>query len=439
MPQAILSRLPLCVGLTLCSLVAARPTETAWKHVQLPARPIDVETVGDTLWVCGANGMVAESPDGGKTWQVKHIAASGSVLVSIKSSDEKTFAAAGSNGQVLLTTDAGGSWKTITTGTEPIFDAAFSDELHGIVETDSALKFTSDGGATWKEISVLRADPDLEEFKYFLGVAALDSNHMVALAKAGGAQYYDQRFVVTIDGGKNWKVVEAPSTVIIAVVARAGEFWAMGHEVIEKDKPGGGYGVALTMHSADGITWLHSPRAQSEFGNCGSGGCLFSQGVGDNPFGSAPSYWVFSPDVAVTAKWAAAKGGICTISNEMKCTSITPLPTLPKGSLGGPVPPALAPDNSHRRVADLTCISCPFKEMIVNPEKSGRAQIGIELTVGSDGLVADAKILDTPTKEIGVTAVDEVRQWMFRPVGDVAHPEVHLRLHLNVMLIKSPS
>jgi hypothetical protein len=29
-------------------------------------------------------------------------------------------------------------------------------------------------------------------------------------------------------------------------VTKAGEYWVSGHEVIEKDKPGRGYGVPLT-------------------------------------------------------------------------------------------------------------------------------------------------------------------------------------------------
>jgi hypothetical protein len=31
-------------------------------------------------------------------------------------------------------------------------------------------------------------------------------------------------------------------------------------EVIEKDKPGGGYGVPLVMHSPDAEKWMHLPR-----------------------------------------------------------------------------------------------------------------------------------------------------------------------------------
>jgi photosystem II stability/assembly factor-like uncharacterized protein len=50
---------------------------SAWRTVELPARPLNVAENSGTLWVCGADELIAESDDGGKTWTAKHTSRNG--------------------------------------------------------------------------------------------------------------------------------------------------------------------------------------------------------------------------------------------------------------------------------------------------------------------------------------------------------------------------
>jgi photosystem II stability/assembly factor-like uncharacterized protein len=92
---------------------------------------------------------------------------------------------------------------------------------------------------------------------------------MAIVLSQGNAAYYSQKILITKDGGLNWKAVAIPSTGLTSLTAHGGEYWFAGMEVIGKEKPGGGYGVPLLMHSPDGETWTHLPRwSEKEFSVC---------------------------------------------------------------------------------------------------------------------------------------------------------------------------
>ena len=69
-----------------------------WTTVSLPSRPMNITENNGAFWVCGANELVASSEDGGKTWDVKHSASMGGVLLTIGFANDKFGYAAGTGG-----------------------------------------------------------------------------------------------------------------------------------------------------------------------------------------------------------------------------------------------------------------------------------------------------------------------------------------------------
>ncbi len=59
-----------------------------WRTVELPARALNIAENNGTLWVCGADDLIAASGDGGKTWTAKHSAKSSGVLLTVGFADE---------------------------------------------------------------------------------------------------------------------------------------------------------------------------------------------------------------------------------------------------------------------------------------------------------------------------------------------------------------
>ncbi len=421
------------------SILSAASSSHTWRVAQLSSHPINLFASGSALWVCGTGEMIAESNDAGQSWQIKHQNAGGSALLSIGFANDRIGYSTGTGGVLLLTADGGSTWNQVKVGTEPIHSAAFADAGHGLIHTASAVEFTSNGGTSWDIPSVLKSDAQLNKFKFVLSLAALDADHMAVLLKEGPAQYYDQRIVATQDGGKTWKTVNVPDVGLIALVTRNGEFWAFGHEVIEKEKKGGGYGVALVMHSRDAEKWEHNPRPAKEFANCTRDGCLFGDGAGVDPFGSKPSYWTFPAEKVITAKWAIVRDTLCTVSGELRCTTISPFPTLPEQLNRGSIPPAMTPPAlGAPRPAGLICISCPYERVVVSDKASGLSEIHLGLLIKTDGTVSDVNVVKAPTPELGTRFAEAARSWIFEPyMKDGLAVQAHTVVKLRVQIIKS--
>ena len=152
-----------------------------WNRIALPFRPVSIASDGSVLWVCGADEMLAESNDGGTTWQVKHQKAGADVLLSVGILGDRIVYAAGTNGDTLLSGDNGETWSAWKAGTERIVGMVFADSLHGIRQALSGAQTTSDGGKTWSAISAMSADSAVSPFSNVLGMAALDSTHSALL------------------------------------------------------------------------------------------------------------------------------------------------------------------------------------------------------------------------------------------------------------------
>ena len=82
---------------------------------------------------------------------------------------------------------------------------------------------------------------------------------MAVMLKQGSAQYEPQAFLSTQDSGQSWTFVNIPNVTLYSFLRADGKYWAVGTEVVHKEKDGG-YAVPVALNSSDGITWSHSER-----------------------------------------------------------------------------------------------------------------------------------------------------------------------------------
>ena len=136
---------------------------------------------------------------------------------------------------------------------------------------------THDGGSSWAAVSILKSDKDLRSAKLISGLAVLDGDRAAILVKDN--PYSGQVIVYTVDGGKTWSKTDIPHSGIRRLVAHGGEYWVFGHEVIDRERGDGGYGVALAAHSQDGLHWVHGVTSPNEYSACNSQGCIIHDGA----------------------------------------------------------------------------------------------------------------------------------------------------------------
>jgi len=301
---------------------------------------------------------------------------------------------------------------------------------------------TVDGGQSWKPIKIA-PDPDEDRpFTYVLSLHALDTQHMLVVMSEGNSGVYHSKYLITNDGGLNWKWLDIPSTGSIAIVTKAGEYWFSGHEVIEKDKPGGGYGVPLIMHSQDGEKWTHLPRwSQKEFSTCNPQGCLYWNGAGVRiPPADPPAFWAFPTEKSLSAKWAVAQGSICTVSTDLKCAAVAEINTMPPYTEASThVPGPIAPPPLDAPVREgLQCLFCDYDHVLVTQNYQGLAELDLKFHIGANGLVQKVEVLKSPSGEVTDKILPALNSWIFMPYlkNGIATPVV-TNIKLRVQIIKS--
>jgi photosystem II stability/assembly factor-like uncharacterized protein len=253
--------------------------------------------------VCGPNESIASSPDG-KKWTLHHHASgAGSMLFGIEFFTAKFGYAYGTGGTILFTNDGGDTWETRHLGSDTILLASFADPTHGLLCTVSSL-FYLYGDDSLHQIA--QPADTLKRFPFTPFLAALSPDKMTAVLSEG--PYSESGFLATIDGGKTWSFYDPPSTGIKDLLRVDGKYWATGHEVVDKDKPGGGHGVPMATYSDDGTHWTHTtndihPCHWENCGICNSQGCLASGTLLVNFFHQETTYSEI-PKGSLTAKWA---------------------------------------------------------------------------------------------------------------------------------------
>lgn len=173
-------------------------------------------------WVCGTNGTVLKTTDGGKYWQKIQVPGADSLdFRDMELLNEHTIllmsAGTGKSSQIHKSTDDGATWKAVYINEMPdaFFDGFdFWDENTGILISDPIdeklyLLKTEDGGEHWERAGT-ETLPALEKGEY--GFAASGTgiftygNQKVWIA-TGGA---NARVFYSPDQGENWEVFKTP-------------------------------------------------------------------------------------------------------------------------------------------------------------------------------------------------------------------------------------
>lgn len=420
---------------------ATMVTASAWSSVMLPSRPLFITAQGNTMWVCGADEMIASSSDGGKTWTAGHSATSG-LLLSMGFATEQFGYATGTGDKILVTKDGGKTWSSVPAPSPGIYELSFANEANGIAHGLNAVYTTSDGGKSWAPVKIDLGDDDYKRMSWVSTVVALDAKRMAIVMSDGNSSANHQVLYLTQDGGATWKVNDIAHVGIGTFYRHDGEYWITGDEVIEWQKPGGGYGVSLAMHSADGVNWTHLDRwEKKEFSQCNDQGCLYWDGAGIAvPPSNPPTFWTFAAEKIVTSKWAVAQGGICSVSTDLKCTSVTDSPKLPS-SVASSTPIAsriFAPPLNSPVTSGIQCISCDTERIIVTQDYQGLAEVDLKLLIGTNGLVQKVEITKATNVGIGDRVAASARNWIFVPYEQdgVLHP-ASMNVKLQIQAIKS--
>jgi len=444
------------------SLAQARANVTAnkWRVVSLPFRPTSVESVSRTLWVCGVDEMIAKSADGGHSWQIKHQKADGEVLLRVGFIREDLGFAAGTNGILLWTRDSGETWTGLHSGSETAFQVSFSDDKHGLRYTGSAVEITEDGGNTWTRISAYQSNSGLADFQTVAAIATVDDKRAAILFRAGSQSRHT--LVATTDGGRSWTTTEIPNAGVWGLVARNNEFWAFGYEVIEKDKPGGGYGVALALHSVDGSKWIHGARAPSEFSDCRVQGCILWDGAIVGLYDDKPVFTAVPADGSLTPVWAVAEGTICSVGRQLECgdaVTVDAPPARPQSRR--PTTGSIDPFLLKPSPAVNTCLICPLDPFALKKSLLGQMPVTVNLPGGGqrqmympgikssleaeflvrpDGTTGEIKVRHSPNKEFESAINEALQSWVLIPPRSVGSPRGEKKtVRIDVSCMAFPS
>lgn len=168
-------------------------------------------------WVSGSNGQVGITNDGGLSWQFQQV--EGFEKMDFRTlyafDDQRAIIAnAGSPAYILITRDAGKSWKVVYTNEHKaaFFDGVdFWNEMNGIIYGDPINKMlllrTEDGGQSWHEINnapKLR-DGEASFAASGTGIRCYGENEVVI--STGGIV---SRLWVSKDKGETWQTLNPP-------------------------------------------------------------------------------------------------------------------------------------------------------------------------------------------------------------------------------------
>jgi hypothetical protein len=426
-------------NLTVSAQTIAKPASELWQASNPGFRAIGITSTPSAFWVCGPGESIASSIDGTQ-WTIEHhLDRGGALLLGIGFSSDKFGYAYGTGGTILTTEDGGATWVHHKVGDDTIIAASLSDSSHGLVRTKPSLLYLN-GNDTPHPIS--EPADIMKRFPYTPSLAALTPQKMGAVLSEG--QYAAAGFLTTINGGETWTFYGPPSTGIKSFLNVAGKYWTTGHEVVGKDKPGGGYGVPMAMTSDDGTHWQHTDHdiKACHWENCGlctSAGCLASGTLLMNFFESDTTY-ASIPKGPLTAKWAATKDSVCTIHNGVSCAKLLPASDVQaKPEILQPFEQSLPPLGTKASTGSgLQCIACALEPVYVDEKIQGRFPLQASLLIRADGTIETVTVEKAPSDSLQHKLEGQISEWLFEPPTKNGQPVRTLtKLNLNINVVRS--
>jgi len=176
----------------------------------------DIQMNGNEGWIAGYTGTILHTADGGKTW-AKQDSSTALSLEALFFLDNLNGWAVGWSGTVLHTVDGGKSWKSVKNSgaSWSLSSVYFTDAKQGFVSGFAGQFFrTRDGGATWETKKVPVSG-------WLTSIASDAANRLWVT--------HDDGFLVSEDGGDNWKLQPAVTKLFINKLLRnTGSVWALG-------------------------------------------------------------------------------------------------------------------------------------------------------------------------------------------------------------------
>ena len=211
-------------GLLLCAAAAAQPVlpdsgplrTTTMERLLL----VDAVRQGNRIVAVGDRGYIVLSDDAGATWKRAKSPAV-PLLTAVHFVDARQGWAVGHDAVILATTDGGDTWTqqfSAPAENRPLLDVHFADASNGIaIGAYGAFYETVDGGKTWNERKVLADD------KHLNAILPLAEGHLLMLGEAG-------TIILSADAGKTWAPVASPykGSLFGGVVADDGAAIAFG-------------------------------------------------------------------------------------------------------------------------------------------------------------------------------------------------------------------
>ena len=177
------------------------------------------------VWASGLGGVVAHTADGGSSWRVDTIpGAERLFLVDVHALDDRVAWVAGtafegaSAGRIFHTTDGGRTWTTqFADSTAGVFldGMAFVDAWRGVVFGDPLdgrllVLVTTDAGATWRRIDDGLPAVDTGEAAFAASGTSITARGREIWIGTGGGPV--ARVFHSPDGGATWHAVDTPAS-----------------------------------------------------------------------------------------------------------------------------------------------------------------------------------------------------------------------------------
>ena len=275
-----------------------------------------------------------------------------------------------------------------------------------------------------------------------MSVAALDAKHMaIHISKPPPSA---SGFLFTKDGGISWAFMGVPNTTITSMLIEADKYWAIGTEVIHKDKPGGGYAVPLALYSSDGEKWEHSQHDiqmchwEGCGGRCTQQGCIAASGLVLSVFQENVNRIVFPSNPDLTVKWATAASTICFVGSQIECADTRIDPAADASKMPGRAPFADSqPLTKPTPASNVQCISCGLQSVYVDAKANGRYTLKTTVLIDKNGLAKSVDFQETPSTTLEESIRRSMMDWVFLPMLKDGNPvDVRLNTSVNVVAVR---
>jgi hypothetical protein len=197
----------------------------------------------------------------------------------------------------------------------------------------------------------------------------------------------------------------------------------VGHEVLGKDKPGGGYASPMAFHSRDGITWEHTPMNWEvchwhDCGGCTAQGCfagkdaLLQSKDGKDWLAKFPSH------EGLSSEWAKSGDTLCLLTRTaVECTALQAVQSLDTRGDSPSWENRSIPAIGSVGKSNPQCIRCQLNPgFFTKTGDTGVVDVQINFVLEASGQVDAVEIVGKLPDDVIEKVREQVRNWFFEPL-----------------------